>query len=90
MSYYLPFKVFDALQRWSDRECRRQHLELTSANRRRVLEGSQYLVRYLTMSREEFIKVPYRSGLLCKVINEIVETHLYSYQGKHFSIREYS
>merc|ERR1719273_25883 len=37
-----------------------------SGNRWRVLEGCQYLVRYLTMTREEFVNVPYRSGLLCK------------------------
>ena len=47
-------EVFHALTRWSTRECKRQRLELTSASRRKVLEGAQYLVRYLTMNLEEF------------------------------------
>ena len=59
-------EVFAALQRWSNRECRRQRLELTPSNRRKVLEGAQYLVRYLTMNHEEFVNGPYRSGILCK------------------------
>ena len=40
-------EVFNALVRWSGRECKRQRLEMTNANRRKVLEGCQYLVRYV-------------------------------------------
>ena len=76
-NFILIFKVFNALKRWSDRECRRQHLELTPSNRRRVLEGCQYLVRYLTLSREEFVNVPYKSGLLCKVRNWMTIEYIY-------------
>ena len=54
-------EVYNALLRWSGRECKRQKLEMTNANRRKVLEGCQYLVRYLTMSQEEFLRA---SGLL--------------------------
>ena len=44
-------EVFTAVQRWSYRECRRQRLPITGRSRRKVLAGSQYLVRYLTLSR---------------------------------------
>lgn len=53
--------VYRALLRWSGRECKRQKIEITRSNRRRVLEGGQYLVRYLTLSQEDFIEA---SGLL--------------------------
>lgn len=45
--------VLEALLRWSARECKRQKLEVTLANRRTVMEGAQYLVRYLAMTQEE-------------------------------------
>jgi hypothetical protein len=35
-------EVFGALMRWSTRECKRQRLELTAANRRNVLEGVNF------------------------------------------------
>jgi hypothetical protein len=38
-------EVFNALVRWSGRECKRQRIEMTNANRRMVLDGTQYLVR---------------------------------------------
>ncbi len=54
-------EVFDALWRWSGRECKRQRAELNPANRRAVLEGAQFLVRYLTLSPGELARA---SGLL--------------------------
>ena len=57
-------EVFNALKRWSTRECKRQRLELISENRRRVLEGAQYLVRYLIIPKEDYRAGPYPSGLL--------------------------
>ncbi len=53
--------VYDALLRWSARECKRQRLALTPANRRAALEGAQFLVRYLTLTPEELTGA---SGLL--------------------------
>jgi len=50
------FEVADALLRWSGRECKRQRMELTPMNRRSVLEGGQYLVRWLTLPAEEFLR----------------------------------
>lgn len=49
-------EVFQALIRWSGRECKRQKLEVTIPNRRHVLEGAQFLVRYLTLTPAEFNK----------------------------------
>lgn len=69
-------EVYNALKRWSTRECKRQRLELTSENRRRVLEGAQYLVRYLIISKEDFKADPYVSGILTSEEAEAVLTHL--------------
>lgn len=69
-------EVFSALKRWSTRECKRQRLELTAANRRKVLEGAQYLLRYLTMSREDFLAGPHAFGLLTKEEAEALLSHL--------------
>lgn len=68
--------MFNAVKRWSTRECKRQRLELTSENRRRVLEGAQYLVRYLIISKEDFKAGPYTSGLLTSEEAEAVLANL--------------
>ena len=69
-------EVFNAVKRWSTRECKRQRLELTSENRRRVLEGAQYLVRYLIIPKEDFKTGPFKSGLLTSEEAEAVLTNL--------------
>jgi len=46
--------VFMAVNRWSHRQCRRRHLEPTPENKRFVLQGAQFLIRFLTMTTEEF------------------------------------
>ena len=69
-------EVFNAVRRWSTRECKRQRLELTSENRRRVLEGAQYLVRYLIIPKEDFKTGPYKSGLLTSEEAEAVLNNL--------------
>jgi len=46
--------VLEAVNRWSHRQCRRQHLNPSPANKREVLQGAQYQVRFLTMTSEEF------------------------------------
>lgn len=46
--------VWRAVARWSHRACRRRHIVPSPENKRLVLEGAQYLVRFLTMSAEEF------------------------------------
>ena len=69
-------EVFNAVRRWSTRECKRQRLELTSENRRRVLEGAQYLVRYFIIPKEDFKAGPYKSGLLSSEEAEAVLTNL--------------
>jgi len=56
--------VLDSLLRWSSRECKRQKLELSPEHRRKVLEGSQFLVRYLSMTTEDFKEGPLNSPLL--------------------------
>ena len=42
------------LPRWSRRQCRRRELCQSDENIRTLLEGSQYLVRYLTLSLRDF------------------------------------
>jgi len=46
--------VLEAVNRWSHRQCRRKHLNPSPENKREVLEGSQYCVRFLTMTSDEF------------------------------------
>lgn len=46
--------VWHAVARWSHRACRRRHLVPTPENKRVTLEGGQYLIRFLTMTAEEF------------------------------------
>jgi hypothetical protein len=69
-------EVISALKRWSTRECKRQRLELTSENRRKVLEGAQYLVRFLTISKEDFKKDGFKSGLLTRGEADAVYSNL--------------
>ena len=49
---------------------------MTSENRRRVLEGAQYLVRYLIISKEDFKAAPYKSGLLTSEEAEAILANL--------------
>ena len=50
-----PFLVSDCDEfRWGRRQCRRRGLCQSEENIRMVLSGSQYLVRYLTMSLRDF------------------------------------
>ncbi|CAL8142611.1 unnamed protein product [Orchesella dallaii] len=56
--------VFNALVRWADKECKRQHLPLTSESKRKVLQDLLYLPRYLRMEASDFRSGPAASGLL--------------------------
>lgn len=56
--------VFLAVNRWSHRQCRRRHLEPSPENKRDVLQGAQFLVRFLTMTTEEFKDGQSFTGLL--------------------------
>lgn len=56
--------VFNVVQRWSECECRRQHLVPTPSNRRSVLEEILYLVRFPRLTSDEFMRGPLQSDLL--------------------------
>ena len=56
--------VFGALQRWATRQCKCRQTEMTSSNKRKFLGSALYAVRYLLMSKEEFLGGPYASDLL--------------------------
>lgn len=57
--------LFDALDRWCNRECKKRRLELTPENRRAVIgQDTLFSVRYLLMSFNEFQEGPVQSGLL--------------------------
>jgi len=56
--------VCKAIHRWSRRQCRRSELELSDENIRLMLNGTQYLVRYLTMSLRDFAHCQRTSKLL--------------------------
>ena len=43
----------ESVSRWSHRRCCRLHLPVTGENKRAVLGGAQYHVRYLTLTSEQ-------------------------------------
>ena len=49
--------VWQALHRWSHRQCRRRHLSPTINNKRKMLEGAEMLVRYLTLTCSQFTTI---------------------------------
>ena len=55
--------VWQALNRWSHRQCRRRQISPTTNNKRKVLEGAEMLVRYLTLTCHQFTNI---SSLLTK------------------------
>lgn len=56
--------VHEAILTWACQECKRQRLELTSANKSEMLAKNVYCVRYLLMTSDEFVSGPGASGLL--------------------------
>ncbi|KAG8233417.1 hypothetical protein J437_LFUL013411 [Ladona fulva] len=68
-------KVFQAVVRWSEAECGRQHLPPTPENRRSVLGRVLHLVRFPLMTVEEFAVGAAQSGLLTD--REVVSLFLY-------------
>ena len=61
--------VWQALHRWSHRQCRRRHISPSIGNKIEVLEGAQYSVRYLTMTSKQFMVA---SSLLAKEEEESI------------------
>ncbi|XP_052128037.1 BTB/POZ domain-containing protein 1-like isoform X1 [Frankliniella occidentalis] len=57
-------RLFSALARWADRECKRRGERSCADNKRRALGEALYLVRYLRMSMVELLAGPIKSGLL--------------------------
>jgi hypothetical protein len=64
--------LFDLLAKWSNEECRRKNLELTSENRRRVLGGLCFVPRFLIMTQREFELARDRVELLDPVEMKLV------------------
>ncbi|KAL1128929.1 hypothetical protein AAG570_013463, partial [Ranatra chinensis] len=59
--------VYWALERWSNRECKRRQLEMSPENRRSVLsEELLFAVRFLTMNKDQFYVGPLKGDLLTK------------------------
>lgn len=67
-SLQLPseLSVLRALNRWSHRKCRRRHVSPSPVNKRDVLEGAQYFVRYITMTWDQFKTGQADTALLTK------------------------
>ncbi|XP_071746127.1 BTB/POZ domain-containing protein 3 isoform X2 [Lepeophtheirus salmonis] len=78
LSVQSELDTFGALQRWSKRECKRQKLELNSDNKRSVSDGAQYLIRWLTLSEEDFLGGPYHSGLLSEEEKDAIANYISS------------
>lgn len=69
--------LFATLERWCTHKCKQQHLELTVANRRAVLDDSVLLsVRYLQMTANEFLSGPMPSGLFNAQETAVLMKHI--------------
>lgn len=68
--------VFESVMRWACRACKKQRKELTSDNKCSVLGKALFLVRYLTMTPEEFLRGPVSHGVLSKEDKEILLSRL--------------
>lgn len=69
--------LFTTVERWCTHKCKQQHLELTVANRRAVLDDTVLLsVRYLQMTANEFLTGPMPSGLLNAQETAVLMKHI--------------
>lgn len=68
--------VFDSVMRWACRACKRQRRELTADNKCSVLGKALFLVRYLVMTPEEFLRGPVSQGVLSREDKELFLSHL--------------
>ena len=57
-------RVFQAVNRWSEEECRKREYEVTIENKRAVMGEALYLIRMSAMIPEEFVEGPIESGVL--------------------------
>jgi BTB/POZ domain-containing protein 3/6 len=67
--------VFSALLRWSSNECYKQEVEDTPENQRTAMKDLIYLVRFPTMTLDEFANGPAQSEVL--TAKEVTEIFLY-------------
>ncbi|XP_066903436.1 BTB/POZ domain-containing protein 3-like [Halyomorpha halys] len=58
--------IFSAALLWAEEECRRRGLEPTPEDRRNVLERALQLIRFPTMSLQEYANGPAQCGILTK------------------------
>ncbi|XP_063612674.1 BTB/POZ domain-containing protein 1-like isoform X2 [Penaeus indicus] len=68
-------KLFQATVRWSEAECEREGLSVTSANQRQELGRALSLIRFPLMTVEEFAQGPAQSGILTD--REVVQLFLH-------------
>ncbi|ROT60912.1 BTB/POZ domain-containing protein 2 [Penaeus vannamei] len=68
-------KLFQATVRWSEAECEREGLPVTSANQRQELGRALSLIRFPLMTVEEFAQGPAQSGILTD--REVVQLFLH-------------
>ena len=77
-------EIYFALDRWSHRQCRRRGLQPHSLNKRSVLAGCQYLVRYSTMTPGQLAFCLARSSLITNQEADLVTRSLLHY---NFNLR---
>ncbi|XP_034241100.1 BTB/POZ domain-containing protein 2-like [Thrips palmi] len=68
-------KLFQAIQRWAEAECLRQHIPVSGENQRGALGRALFLVRFPLMTVEEFACGAAQSGILTD--RETVQLFLY-------------
>lgn len=76
--------LFNALDKWSAAECRRNGIEPTPFNKRSVLsDDTWFSVRYLLMSDKEFIQGPMTSGILSSCESAAIVAKILGHNKNH-------
>lgn len=50
------FKIFESVVNWTTKACEKDGCELTGLNRRKMLKDAVFLIRFASMTNDEFIK----------------------------------
>ncbi|XP_055330129.1 BTB/POZ domain-containing protein 1-like isoform X2 [Paramacrobiotus metropolitanus] len=73
--------VYNAVEKWAENVCIRNNLESTASNRREVLGGALFLIRFPLITDKEIVDGPGKTGLLLK--EELGDI----YQCKHATVK---
>jgi len=61
--------LFEAMLKWSEKECLRRGVDATPDKKRQCLGEALFLIRYLTLSAKDFAQGPAKSGKAISILN---------------------